>query len=97
MSEHQHDTCRHRQGPQLGPLGHALSLFLAITYVLCVLWGLLVPADLEMNPAWARFLPGFEWLTWRGFFIGLVESYLYGWYIAVVFVPLYRVFLRRGG
>ncbi len=96
MSEHQHGTDHNCQGPHIWPLGHALSLFLTITYVLCVLWGLLVPADLEMNPAWARFLPGFEWLTWRGFLIGLVESYLYGWYIAVVFAPLYRYFRRRG-
>ena len=28
----------------------------------------------------------------RRLFIGLVESYLYGWYFALIFVPLYRKF-----
>ncbi len=45
--------------------------------------------------AWAPLLPGFEWLTWTGFVIGLVEVYLYGWYLAVLFVPLYRWFSRN--
>ena len=27
-------------------------------------------------------------------FLGLIESYLYGWYIALVFVPLYNYFNR---
>jgi hypothetical protein len=50
-----------------------------------------------MYEAWAPLLPGFEWLTWPGFLFGLVESYLYGWYIALVFVPLYRWFSARSG
>lgn len=77
------------------PLGHALSLFLVISYLLCVGFGLLVPGGLRMYEAWAPLLPGFEWLTWSGFLFGLVGAYLYGWYIAVVFVPLYRAFGRR--
>ena len=32
--------------------------------------------------------------TVPGFFLGLIESYLYGWYIALVFVPLYNYFNR---
>jgi hypothetical protein len=28
--------------------------------------------------------------------IGPVEAYLYGWYIAIVFVPLYRWFVKSG-
>lgn len=35
-------------------------------------------------------------LRGQAFFIGLVEAYLYGWYIAVLFVPLYRRFSRNG-
>lgn len=77
------------------PVGHALSLFLVISYVLCVGFGLLVPERFHMHPAWAPMLPGFEWLTWRGFIFGLIGAYVYGWYIAVVFVPLYRLFARR--
>ena len=84
-------------GPRLTPLGNSLSLLLLITYLLCIGFGLLAPAELRMYEAWAPLLPGFEWLTWSGFLLGLVESYLYGWYIALVFVPLYRWFSSRGG
>ena len=78
------------------PLGNTLSLLLAISYLLCVGFGLLAPEQMRMYDAWAPLLPGFEWLTWTAFFICLVEAYLYGWYIAVLFVPLYRLFSRNG-
>jgi hypothetical protein len=79
---------------RLKPLGHALSLFLAISFVLCIIWGLIFPPELHMHPAWEDLLPGFEFLTLPGFLIGLVETYLYGWYIALVLVPLYNFFDR---
>ena len=82
-------------GLRLMPVGHALSAFLVITYLLCVGFGLIVPSEFHMHEAWAPLLPGFEWLTWSGFFFGLVGAYIYGWYIAAVFVPLYRFFSNR--
>ncbi len=42
-----------------------------------------------------KLLPGFEWISWKGFFIGLVETYGYGWFFALVWVPLYNVFVAR--
>ena len=72
--------------------GHATSLLLAITYSLCVLFDLVLPAH-AMYRAWVALLPGFEWLTWKSFLLGLVESYGYGWFFALVWVPLYNVFL----
>ena len=39
-------------------------------------------------------MPGFEWMSWRGFFVGLVKSLLYGAYAGLVFVPIYN-FLHR--
>ncbi|PKP68084.1 MAG: hypothetical protein CVT83_06775 [Alphaproteobacteria bacterium HGW-Alphaproteobacteria-5] len=80
---------------RLVPVGHALSVFLAISYLLCVGFGLLAPETFHMHQAWAPLLPGFDWLTWKGFLFGLADAYLYGWYIAVLFVPLYRAFARR--
>lgn len=76
-------------------LGNTLSLFLAFTFTVCVLWGLAVPETLHMHEAWAAFLPGFRWISVPSFLIGLAESYVYGWYAAVVFVPLYRFFEKR--
>jgi len=77
---------------RIGPLGNSLPLLLLISYLLCVGFGLVAPDQMRMYEAWAPLLPGFEWLTWSGFAIGLVEAYLYGWYLAILFVPLYRGF-----
>ncbi|HUZ75795.1 MAG TPA: DUF5676 family membrane protein [Stellaceae bacterium] len=75
-------------------LGWSLSLFLAISYVLCVGFDLLFPGQ-AMYQSWLRLLPGFTWLTWPSFLLGLVESFAYGWYIALIFGPLYNVFVSR--
>lgn len=77
-------------------VGHATSLLLAISFVLCVGFDLLFP-EYAMFEAWRKLLPGFEWISWKSFFIGLVESYAYGWYVALIWVPIYNVFARRGG
>lgn len=76
------------------PLGMSLGSFFALTFVLCVLFDLWFPA-LAMNPAWARLLPGFTWISWSSFFLGLVEAFAYGWYIALVFGPLFNLFSAR--
>jgi hypothetical protein len=44
-----------------------------------------------MYPVWQPLLPGFVWLTWRDFLLGLVESLAYGWYVALVFGPLFNL------
>lgn len=40
-------------------------------------------------------LPAFKWLTKGGFILGLVESFLYGVYTGIVFVPIYDFINRR--
>lgn len=82
-------------GLSLSAVGHATSLFLAITFALCVGFDLLFPQH-AMFQAWQKLLPGFTWLSWGSFLLGLVESYGYGWYVALVWVPLYNVFAARG-
>lgn len=74
--------------------GLSLGLFLAITYVLCVGFDLLFPGQ-AMYQDWQRLLPGFTWLTWPSFLLGLVESFAYGWYVALIFCPLYNFFATR--
>jgi hypothetical protein len=76
-------------------LGLALSLFLAISYVLCVVGYLVVPGLPITHSALSIFLPGFQLLTWSDFFLGLIESLVWGWYIALVFAPLYNFFARK--
>jgi len=75
-------------------IGHATSLFIVISYILCIIFDLIFP-QYTMYQAWQHFLPGFEWLTLKGFTIGLVEAYGYGWFFALIWTPLYNVFLSR--
>ncbi|MBZ5540203.1 MAG: DUF5676 family membrane protein [Acidobacteriia bacterium] len=84
-----------RQGLSLKGVGHATSLFLAITFAACVAFDLLLPQH-AMFQAWQKLLPGFQWISWKSFLLGLVESYGYGWYFALIWVPLYNVFAARG-
>lgn len=74
-------------------VGLSLSLFLALTYLICVGFDLMFPAY-AMNSAWSSFLPGFVWLSWASFFLGLIETLVYGWYIGGVFVPIYNFVSR---
>ncbi len=78
------------------PLGLSLSTFLAITYVLCVLYGLVV-SDAGMHQLLAAMLPGFTWITWTSLLIGLIWSVAFGWYVAVAFTPLFNFFNARAG
>ncbi len=75
-------------------LGAGLGSFFALTYVLCVLFDLWFPT-LAMNPYWAPLLPGFTWISWTSFLLGLIEAFAYGWYIALVFGPIYNFFARK--
>lgn len=76
------------------PLGLSLGTFFVITYVICVLFGIFV-SDRGMHQSLAQLLPGFTWITWPSFFVGLFWSFIYGWYVAVVFVPLFNFFSAR--
>lgn len=42
-------------------------------------------------------LPGFKWLSWRAFALGLVVSFLSGVYAGLVYVPVYNFLQRRWG
>ena len=76
-------------------MGLAGGLLVAISYVLCVAWGLIVPAAWQMYPAWERLLPGFTWLTPGTFILGLVETFLYGLYAGGLFASLYNILAAK--
>ena len=76
------------------PLGLSLSAFGVISYVLCVLFGIFV-SERGMHQLLPQLLPWFTWINWPSFFIGLVWSFVYGWYVAIVFVPLFNFFSAR--
>ena len=75
----------------------ALGLSGAVSFIVCVLFGLITPQSLHMHVFLEQVLPGFRWLTWWGFLLGLVESFLYGVYAAIVYVPIYNWLTKRFG
>ena len=78
-------------------LGLSLSLFFVIFYVLCIIGYLVVPGLPIKHEALGIFLPGFELLSWSTFVLGLIESFIWGWFIALIFTPLFNYFSRRFG
>jgi hypothetical protein len=77
--------------------GMSLSLFFAFSYVICIIGYLILPGLPINHAALSIFLPGFELLSWPTFLLGLVESFFYGWYIALIFGSLYNFFVARRG
>jgi hypothetical protein len=69
----------------------ALGVFFDVSLVLCVLWGLAIP-QFHANWLLEGLLPGFIWLSPQSIVLGLVEAFLFGVYIALVFVPLFNYF-----
>ena len=75
----------------------SLAVFTTITYLVCVLYGLIVPASFHMTQCLEIARPGFTWLTVSGFLIGLLESFLYGAYVGLVFTPICNFFHKTWG
>jgi|3_EtaG_2_1085321.scaffolds.fasta_scaffold14958_5 hypothetical protein len=75
----------------------SLGIWTTITFVVCVIYGLVTPQSLRMSGFLEMMLPAFKWLTWWGFLLGLVEAFLYGAYAGLVFCPIYNLLHRRWG
>jgi hypothetical protein len=74
-----------------------LASFAAISFALCVGYGLLAPPT--GHPSWLleAILPGFTWLSVGSFVLGLIESALYGAWAGILYSTLYNYFARRAG
>lgn len=75
----------------------ALGLWASISFIACVLWGLFMPESLHMHAFLEMVLPGFKWLSWWGFLLGLIESFLYGFYAGFIYVPIYNFLYKKWG
>lgn len=74
----------------------SLGLLFSISFVLCVIYGLIVPPRLHgMRMFLEGALPAFQWISFGGFILGLIESFLYGVYIGIIFVPIYNYLNRK--
>lgn len=78
------------------PAFWASGILAALTFTIDMLFGLWFPNWWVMQTFWEQILPGFTFLSWGSYFLGLVESFVAGIYLAAVFVPLYNYFLSRG-
>ena len=74
-------------------VGLAMGSFLVVTYLFCVGYHLVFYH--EAYGGWLKLLPGFTWLTWQSFLLGLLEAFFLGFYFGMVFVPLYNFFHHR--
>ena len=75
----------------------SLATFTTVSYVVCVVYGLVVPETFHMVQFLEIILPGFKWLTVGSFVIGLVESFLYGVYARLVYTPIYNFYNNKWG
>src|SRR5262245_61126442 len=73
----------------------SLASFAAVSFTLCVAYGLIAPAAFHAGWLLEALLPGFKWLTVGSFVLGLVESALYGAWAGCLYSALYNYFARR--
>jgi hypothetical protein len=73
----------------------SLASFAAISFSLCVGYGLVAPA--AFHAAWLleALLPGFKWLSVSSFVLGFIETALYGACAGFLYSALYNFFARR--
>jgi hypothetical protein len=90
------DSNRTVQIIPIAALGWSLGIFLAVTFVICIAFGLLFPSA-TMYQVWLPLLPGVNWISWASFVLGLIETFAYGWFIALIFGPLFNYFSSRSG
>ena len=75
----------------------AAVVFTTLSFVLCVLFGLVAPERLHMVGFLESVLPGFEWISPGAFVLGLVESVLWGVYLGGGYAWIYNTLLGLAG
>jgi len=77
------------------PIAWTLAVFATVVFALDMLFGVLFPNWWVMQKAYELLLPGFTFISWGAFLLGLVESFIGGFLTAVLFVPIYNYFAGR--
>ena len=75
----------------------SVGLFTAFSFVFCVVFGLVTPESAHMHQFLEIVLPGFTWISVGSFFVGLVESLLWGVYLGLGYSLIYNALCRRWG
>ena len=74
-----------------------LATWGVISFVLCVLWGILTPQAVHMHGLLEVLLPGFRWLTVGTALLGLIESFLFGAYAGFLLAVIHNFVWMRSG
>lgn len=78
------------------PVAVALSFIFLVLYLVCV--GLhygLPESGWQMHRIWEMTMPGFTWLTTTSLFLGILEIFVGGFYVAYTLIPLFNYFDQR--
>ena len=70
------------------------TVFATLSYLLCVAFGLLTPQGVHMHQLLEMLLPAFVWISTGAFFLGLIESALWGAYLGGGFALTYNTIHR---
>lgn len=73
----------------------SLGCWMAATFTICVVGGVIAPGLPIPHRTLEILLPGFTWISLGSFALGFVETFLYGVYAGLLFVPLHNFFVRR--
>jgi heme/copper-type cytochrome/quinol oxidase subunit 1 len=68
---------------------------MAFTFTICVIGGVLAPSLPIQHSTLELLLPGFTWISFGSFVLGLIESFLFGVYAGWGLALLHNVFTRR--
>ncbi|TZF90010.1 hypothetical protein [Cognatilysobacter lacus] len=79
----------------VGRAGTALSLFMLVTYALAAVAYVLAPQSPFVQALLREFMPGVTSFSWATLALGGVVAIAWGWYVALVAVPLFNYFLAR--
>lgn len=79
----------------LWPIAWTLATFAAVIFAFDVLLGVLFPDWWMMQKIYEVLMPGFTFISWGTFLLGLLEAFVGGFWVAVLFVPIYNYFARR--
>jgi hypothetical protein len=75
----------------------AAALFTTLSFLLCVVFGLVTPESVHMHRFLEMVLPAFKWISAGSFLLGLAESFLWGAYLGGGFALIYNGLYRRWG
>lgn len=87
-------TPQHSEKISILRLTASLSIFIAVSFVLCVVAGYLVPSLRGLMPITA--IPGFSWEHPLSAVHGIIWSIGFGAYVGVLFGALYNFFAGLG-